>query len=633
MSGIAGIYRHSFTVELDSLASMISKMAHRGPDGQQVWAEGSIGLAACLLKVTPESENETPITCDLDKRFRLVWDGRLDNREELVSSLSSHVAEPNLSDPDLFILCFQLWGADCVKHLVGDFSFALWDTQEEMLFVGRDQVGLKPFHYSWDGKNFYFSSEIKPLIALLGIPDAEEDMVLSFLSYRQFTENDHQNTFLKGIKRLPPGHCLLLKQQVLSVQPYASWNLEGQGNFKSEAECIEKFRGLFEKSVKARLRSRTRITTLLSGGHDSSAIVATAAKVKSSASELDAINYYSDDEKMDERTFARHAAESAGISFQSFFAKTRHFSKGLEEFLERVELPMINTSRNLEPYEILQERGVRVILSGEGGDQVLDEFGLGADLLAHGKFLEFFKRTRSFSKEFNDKALDFQKESLRFLIPKGWLNFFRRVLRNVPAFWLNQEAAKRSGLLTKVFSRYVKPKFNSYNQEATFYEVTKPYSVMKLELEERIYASHGMEIRYPFLDSRLIQFMLNLPWQFRSSGIRKKILKDAMQGLVPEVILNRKDKADHTSETDLALESFLKETNPESLLNTSGRMQRYVDLSKAERLISQYRKGQKNLRFEIWFLITMDRWLQQFSQGVFRGKEKRQEEVPTAASH
>lgn len=635
MSGIAGIFRRLSNIETGLLDSMIETMAHRGPDGRELWTEHGIALASCLLKTTPESETETPVTSCEENRFKLVWDGRIDNREDFLEQFPQLANEP---DSVLFIQTYKTWGKDCLKHLVGEFAFALWDRKEKTFFAGRDRVGLKPFNYVWDGQNFYFSSEIKPLFkALSGTPSFDDEMILSFLSFRNFKEEDHTRTFFQKINRLAPSHCLTIKDGLLKIERYASWDLKTQLKFENPADYVKEFKKIFDKAVRSRLRSRTTATAFLSGGHDSSAIVSSACsflKETGSAVKLDALNLYSDDPLADERKYANQVAQAAGIPLHALFGKTRDFITGLGSFLHQVEAPMINVSRNLEPYQFLKNRGIRVILNGEGGDQVLDEFGFGADLLAHLRIPEYIRKSRSFCAEFNDNPMDFLHESLLQIIPEKILNLRRSIAGNVPARWLNQAFIREKNFKYRVLRAEAKPRFKSFSQEATYTQITRPYAIMKLELDERAWGMYGIEMRSPFFDSRLIQFMLSLPWEYRASGTRKLILKEAMKGVVPETVLSRRDKGNCTLETDTALRTLLERENPEVLCNRSGLMQKYADFKSVKKLADKYLAGQKDLRFELWFLITTDYMLQQFTEGVLNGREKEQEkEIQPAASH
>lgn len=634
MSGIAGNYSLKSAIQQEQLEQMIAAMAHRGPDASGVWTEKNIGLAANLLKTTPESEFETPVTSGTSDRFKLVWDGRIDNREELIARLDN-TSLKSVSDPALFLECWQMWETDSLKEITGEFAFALWDRTEQRLFAGRDKVGVKPFHYMWKDETFYFSSEIKPLLSLSETaPAFNDEMAVSFLAFRQFRDEDHAKTFFQNISKLPPAHFLVIEKGQLTVERYFSWDLSGKSEFKTQTDYVEAFRSIFKQAVSARLRSNNPVTVLLSGGHDSSAIVSQAAEIvrasKGAHAGLESLNYFSDDPQMDERVYAQQAADAAGVPLRSFFAKTNDFESGLDQFLHQVELPMVNTSRNTEPMEFLNKLGRQVVLSGEGGDQVMDEFGFGTDLLSRLRVSEFLKKSKSFASEYSDKPSDFRRESVRPLLPNFMVRIYRKLTKNLPPSWISREILKTVDLNKKISRPETAEKFQSYVQAATFTEVTKPYSVMKLELDEKAYAAHGLEIRYPFLDSRIIQFVLSLPREMRASGTRKAILKEAMKGLVPQTLLERKTKANHTSETDRAIDAFAQKAP----FRVSGLLGRYVSIENAEKLLKRYQSGEKNLRFEIWFMITLDTLLKTFTQGAqHEAKQRQEKEVSVSASY
>jgi asparagine synthase (glutamine-hydrolysing) len=311
-------------------------------------------------------------------------------------------------------------------------------------------------------------------------------MLLAFLSFRNFKNDHHHRSFYAGIRRLPPAHYLLLQNGALKVERYWHFDLNRQIRFKNSEEYASAFREIFQEAVKCRIRSKNPVTALLSGGLDSSAIVTAAAQSRGenpNSSELHALNFYSDDPKTDERAYAAEVAKKANIPLHMLFCRTNDFETGMNEFLAQVEAPIINTSRNLEPYQFLKDRDWRVVLSGDGGDQIMDEFGFGADLLAHFRFSEFFKNTRLFSKDFDDRPIDVMKQSLMRLIPESWLWLSRRLRGNVPPVWINAATVKELGFTKLLHERDSRPEFQSFCQAANYDEAVRPYAVMKLEID------------------------------------------------------------------------------------------------------------------------------------------------------
>ena len=292
---------------------------------------------------------------------------------------------------------------------------------------------------------------------------------------------------------------------------------------------------------------------------------------------------------------------------------------------------MVTTTRDCEPYEFLRDQGFRVNLTGEGGDHVLDEFGFPADLLSRMKLFQFIRKTRAFARQFSAPVGFFVRETLAHVLPHPFLSLRRRLLKNVPPPWINPSLARKVNLEERFFKPKKRLPFHSFVQASSYGDVTTPYSLLKWEHEERTYGLHGLEIRYPFLDSRLFEFILALPWEVRSTGVRKSILKQAMRGTFPDRIFSRRDKGDWTSAMDRVLTDLCRKNPPEPLGNRSGMMERYVNLGEVRSLVNRYLQGAQDLlRSEVWFLITMDHWLKQFSEGGFRERKeaRRQEKVP-----
>lgn len=621
MSGIAGIWRKHSVVDQESIASMLQTIFHRGPDLQGTRLEENAALGACLLNTTPESIHEKAVAEDFSGRFLIVWDGRLDNRAELQARLPT-LSETS-TDPEFILEAYRAWGHESFSKLIGDYAFAIWDRQEKSFICVRDRIGIKPLHYTWDHETFAFASEGKALFSQLGGARPDDEMVASFLSFRNFKEEHQHRSFYAGVRRLPPAHYLHLQNGKLKIRRYWNFDLSKQHSFKNEAECVAAFREIFTEAVRCRLRSKNSAAAYLSGGLDSSAIVSTAGQLKEHS--LQALNFYSEDPKTDERPYASEVAVKANVPVHMLFCRTQNFETGMNEFLAQVEAPMINTSRNLEPYQFLQERGWRVVLSGEGGDQIMDEFGFASDLLIRLRLPEFFSKSRRFAADFADRPADFMKESLMRLLPESWLHLSRRIRKNLPPAWVNPALVKELGLVEKLEHPDEKPRFQSFSQAANYDEAVKPYAVMKLELDERAHAHYGLEPRFPFLDSRVIEFILAMPWETRASGNRKELLRKAMEGIMPDSVVNRHDKATHTAETDRALNTFCRRELPEPVQNRSGKMGRYADLKEAAKLVDRYLAGQRDVRFEVWFLITVDHWLSNFSKGDLHVCEKTEE--------
>ena len=647
MSGIAAACKLHDELDPELLRKMASRVSHRGPHGEGLWTSGGVGLASHLLRTTPESATEEGITVDEKTGCRVIWDGRLDNREEILSGIEGGSRFRTSPDTVLVLAAYREWGTDCLKKMIGDFAFVLWDAKRQELFAGRDRIGVKPFYYLWDGGAFYMASEAKPLFEALGkIPQPDDEMPLAFLNYRNFREADHHRTFFAGIHRLPPAHYLLVSEGGLSIHRYGSFDLTRTLKLSSEEEYLERFRALFQEAVRSRMRSIKPISFHLSGGLDSSAVVCMSGVIARERRENPAvhqdINLYSDDALFDERVYARQAARLSDVNLHELFSRTPDPLKGLDEFLWEAEAPHVSVSRNREPYEFLRDRNIDVVLAGDGGDQLLDENGFLGDLLSRMKIFRYLATVYRYSEYLGESLKNpeglakemwyLTKDILPEILPAPVLRRIRKVLKSVPQPWINPLTARKFGLEERFLTPDKNPPFSSYGQLLSYKSITEPYFVSKLEVEERAHGLYGIEIRYPMLDSRLAEFVLSIPWQMRVTGERKRLVRRALSDLLPENVLRRKDKGSSTGDADEGIVRACRAPQPEPARNHSGLIERYVSLDKVKNLVERYLRVNRRIRFEIWFLITVDHWLKQFKGGRLDERPEKEETLSFAES-
>jgi asparagine synthase (glutamine-hydrolysing) len=619
MSGIVGIYRSDGApVNQAVFERMLKAIARRGPDREGHWTKGPIALGHRLLFTTPESLREQQPVADAGSGCVLVWDGRLDNRDELTRLLEQAGAELRTgTDSALALESYRRWGTECPQRLIGDFAFALWDPRRRSLFAARDRMGLKPFHYAWDGKALLFSSEIAPLLSgLETTPDPDDEMVLALL-LREFRDGDHHRTFFQGIRRLPPGHALHLVNGRLSVERYWTIDLSRQTIYQRDEDYPAHFRSLFQEAVRCRLRSYFPVGALVSGGLDSSAIVCAARQLcdrdGETQPEIEAFTLYSDDPGSDERGYFNEAVRAAAVKAHAVHvASGEDPLNGLDDVIRTVESPIIGAGYQDgdDLMETIGARGCRVLLSGEGGDQVLDEVGCLTHHLAGIKPWRFIRETRTMARWYGGVPREFAEMACSMLLPPIIKYWGKRLLRGVPPAWMNAGLAMKVGLRQRVREPRHRMRFNSYCQEDAYLHTCGPYAVLKLEVDECYMASQGTEVRYPFLDSRLVEFVFSIPSARRTrEGIWKWILREAMRDILPETIRLRKGKGDWSDSADRALIALCRRNPPAPLENVSGVMERYLDIKGARAAVHRYLGGERNLRQDIWFMLTVDRWL------------------------
>jgi asparagine synthase (glutamine-hydrolysing) len=612
MSGIAGVYRiDGGRVDAGELRAMSAALAHRGRDAAGQWSDGPVGLVHRLLATTRASAAIEHPAVDSRGSVRLVWDGRLDNREELGAGADE-------SDEAVVLRTYVRCGDELPGRLLGDFAFAIWDAPHARLLCARDRLGLKPFHYVWREGVFRFASELRSLLPALPRVEADDEMVLAFL-LREFRPGDEERSFVAGLHRLSPGHALSVDRDGLRRIRYWAPDPARTLDLASEAELVERFRGTFRAAVAARLRTDWPVAALLSGGLDSSAIVGVAARIFDERGDgsppLETFTLFTDDRAGDEREPARAVTTATGLKGHAVRRIDADPLDGLDAELDAVEGPIVDPSHHTMAECLAGMRGAdcRVVLSGEGGDQLLDAHGYFADLLRGGHPVRFVREARAFAGWYGAYARDVAVGAIAMLAPSVVKYWGKRLLRGVPPPWINGATAQRTGLRRRVrMPRHSVP-WPSHAQWDTWLSLSSPYFGLKLEAEERRAAHAGLELRYPFLDSRLVELILAIPGTRRMAhGERKGLLRAASADVLPPGVLGRRGKGDWTAPVDRAL------TAAAGVPNRSRLLDRFVDPLGAERIVRRYRRGAGDLRWDVWFLITLDRWLERFVKGATR---------------
>ena len=249
MSGIVGIYhRNGAPVNRALLESLCDFLAFRGPDAREIWVNGSVGFAHALLRTTHESKTERQ-PASLEGRFQIVADARLDARNELIAELQS--AGQNVStiapDCDLILHAYAVWGTSCIDHLLGDFSFALWDSSARRMFCARDHFGVKPFYYAQLGAIFVFSNTLNCIRKHPAVSGKLNDLAIAdFLLFDMIREPGA--TSFSDIHRLPPAHTLVCDPASVSLRRYWALPIKETQHYKKPCQCVEQFKELLDRA-------------------------------------------------------------------------------------------------------------------------------------------------------------------------------------------------------------------------------------------------------------------------------------------------------------------------------------------------------------------------------------------------
>jgi len=532
MSGIVGIFnRDGASVDRNLLGEMTAFMAFRGPDAQGTWVDGAIGFGHTLLRTTWEADREKQ-PCSLDGQVWITADARIDGREDLIRQLQAaggH-ASNELTDPALILHAYHTWKEACLDHLLGDFAFAIWDKHTQRLFCARDHFGIKPFYYSQAAGNLIFSNtldcvRLNPAVS----GELNDTAVVDFLLHG-VKQNPATTTF-RDIQRLPAGHYLACSAKDFRLGQYWSLPVEDDPiSYKRADDYVEHFEDLIRSAVRDRLRT-DRVGVFMSGGLDSTALAATAREILSArSSPYDLRAYTIVWERLfpdDERHYAGLVADALRIPIH-FLAGDGY---GLYERWEQPELrtpePVHNPTTLALDFDHFARVSThcRVMLYGEGPDNAM--YYEWRPYVLH--MLRTFRWGRLLRDFFWHAR--FHREAP---IVKGLHNRLRslRTQKSVEPPSTNWIRPEMLALATSERPRTVHP-----FHPVTHSWLTGPFWEALFEGSDAGRTSFPVEVRHPYMDVRVIRYLLALP---RIPWCRDKFLmRRAFQGALPEAVLRR----------------------------------------------------------------------------------------------
>ncbi len=560
MSGILGVWNlDGRPVERELLDKMAATMAHRGPDGCFVWSDGSIGLACQQLKVSPESLNETQPLVGSTGAV-LVWDGRLDNREEILADLPDRTIPANAPDPELVLAAYEAYGDSFPERLNGDFELAVFDPRRQQLLLTRDALGVRPLYYYQAGRSLLFASECKAFLPHPHRPQKPNEDALAWYLMKRDGLDTMGFTFFEGVVSVLPGRMAIATPERVVTKRYWDFDRWRRISLKSFEEYGEAFRHVFEQAVRRRLRSRHPVAVSLSGGLDSSAIFCAAEQMRQKDASIPKVfgvnSVYEGGTTADEQFFISEIEREYGVRVVRAPAPLE-FIEGHSESVWHTETPLLTelTTCITELFGGIRGGGARSMLSGLWGDQVLFDQAYLVTLFRKLKWLEIHRHLKSYTDWYPDVSVNhyrrtFARDVLRAHIPDALRPTLRRVRRKLT------RPGPHERFYTESFKeRYRKFPFEependgfaSSHARSLYYVIRSGYYVSCLEIDNKIGDRFGVEVSFPFLDRDVVAFLMAIPGEMQNwKGIPKAILREAMKGTLPQAIGLRRGKADCT---------------------------------------------------------------------------------------
>lgn len=529
---------------------MTQALAHRGPDGEGHWISGSVGLGHRRLAILDLTEAGRQPMHSADGRWSITFNGEIYNYLELKADLERQGHRfRSTSDTEVLLRLLETMGTKALDLLDGMFAFAAWDQKERLLYCARDRFGEKPFFYALDkNRSFYFASEIKALFRAGIDRSVRDSRVFSYLAYRAIEDPlDLSTTFFAAVQQLEPGHYLVLNEKG-TVQKKCYWDISTApaSPLPSLADAAARYRELFDKSLRRRLRSDVPVGTCLSGGLDSSSIVCTLSRLRDVTSfSQKTFSARMDDPSMDEGKFIEEVTRATGVESHSTLVSELAASGELDKLATHQDEPILSTAviSHWMVMKLAKEHGVTVLIDGQGPDEVL----AGYDGYANIFFRELYLSNRGMFEElkgFRDvRGTDFPVD-FRFRMEArfpGLLRFFGETRRRFgvhPALQdLHRERVRAHGSQKVPYQRWTD--LNSVLRHST----TRAGLPFLLRMCDRSSMAFSREVRLPFLFHELVEFCFSLPSQYKiHAGWSKYLLRRAFEPVLPKAITWRKDK-------------------------------------------------------------------------------------------
>jgi asparagine synthase (glutamine-hydrolysing) len=565
VSGISGMWNlDGRPVDEVLLGRMSAMLAHRGADGEETWRDGEAGLGCQLSRVGPGSETERQPLVGQSGAV-LVFDGRLDNRDELAAALGlDHKVWAGRSDAELVSAGYDRYRIELPERLLGDFAFAVFDPARQRLLLARDVLGVRPLYYFRTSRTFAFASEIKALLVhpqLTARPN--DEMLRAYLLHRRAPGLDE--TYFEGVRALPAAHSAVVTSATIVSRRY--WQFPGGPPIRLQAfdDYAAEFRHRFEVAVQRRLRGTHRVAISVSGGLDSSSIFCLAETLRqadgSGSLPVVGISYGSSDGSLaDEDVFLQEIERSYGVAIERVVPEADGHMPFASEQVRLLETPMLSPlwGRTRALTSFAGRSGSQALMWGEGGDELLWNRGYLIDLLEHLRWKTLWAHLQEFGL-WNTEAdaagikrvlLREMVEHYREQAPALLVPAARQLRRHLsgaarPPSWYTAAFCQRGHQTQPTReSRRRLPSVHSESLTRTL--VCRPQEEL-MEWFNKMGAAASLDSCHPFLDRDLISFVMRIPGETCSrNGVPRALLRRAMRGVLPNAIVERRGKGDYT---------------------------------------------------------------------------------------
>jgi asparagine synthase (glutamine-hydrolysing) len=621
MCGFCGIYEPTGTAGIDPglLRQMTGLMAERGPDAEGFWSDNRIGLGHRRLTIIDLAAGEQPVYNE-DRSLLVVFNGEIFNYQELRRELIARGHRfSTQTDTEVIVHAYEEYGTACVQRFRGMFAFALYDTRQGSLFMARDRLGVKPLYYSLIGSRLAFASEVKPVLLARGGVATPEPAAIDFFTAVGYVPGE--DTMFQGVKKLLPGHYMTWKpgQSAPHIERY--WDVpDNPARHLTLDEATEEFQALLRESVRLRLISDVPVGAFLSGGVDSSVIVAQMGELTSTPVKTFSIGY-GDSPEHNELPHARVVADHLRTDHVEHVLTHGDFFENVAAFVQRSEEPIVE-SAGIALYHLARvaRRDVTVVLSGEGGDEALAGYPLY-------NIMRKVDRLRSLARPLGGSA-----------IARALAGRIRSEKAAKYLDWIGTPLADRYWSIPNDFTRGIRSRMYTDGFQKTvgttvadyfggLYGYLKNASQLKrmsyvdlkswlpddlLIKADKMTMAASVELRVPFLDHKLIEFCLSLPDEMRLNGdTAKYLLKRTAEKWLPKSIIYRK-KQGFPVPISLWFREKLYDRVAEVLLDPRTLNRGYFRPEYVRGILARHKAGHGDYSRRLLSLVILETWHRTF---------------------
>lgn len=625
MCGIAGIYNiNNQRIENigKNVSIMIDKIKHRGPDAIGGWCteKENIAFGHARLSIIDLVNGDQPMI-DLLYKKTIVLNGEIYNYKELREELKSSYTFKTESDTEVVLAAYTIWGDNCVNRLRGMFAFVIWDEIKQKLFCARDRFGIKPFYYLIQDDIFYFASEVKAILPFIKQREIDLEALNDYFNF-QFVLED--KTLFQNIKQLLPAHTLSILHQKINISKY--WEVKYEFDYNHTKKYFqEKLIELLSDSIKFHLRSDVPVGSYLSGGIDSSLVSILAKNYQTDPLKV-FTGKFTDYNGFDESVYAKSVANQYNHDYYELDITATDFKNNISNVIYHLDYPVAGPG-SFPQYMIskLASKYLKVVLGGQGGDEIFG--GYVRYLLAY--FEKCIKGAIDGTLDKGNFIVTYES-----IIPN--LTVLQQYKPLMQEFFSNgifddkdkryYKLVNRSNLFTNELNIEL---FNQYNSFEKFQKLfwdknvgnTSYFNNMTnfdfktllpalLHVEDRMSMASGLESRVPFLDHSLIEFIATIPSNIKfENGTLKYLLKDTFKDIIPQQILNRKDKMGFPVPLNQWAKNELKDFIFDIFKSQKAKNRIYLNKDfDIENMLSTDNNYNRNL----WTLLSLELWQQLF---------------------